>query len=203
MLYIWFSDLYQKKFLVQQPIYSHRKSIKAPLLHQSLGPRVFLSLSLSFPLALSLSLSYCQLWTTRFQSIKVLQHPPPALYQTSILYIYNSIHPLQIGSSVPFFFIPCCCCSVTKSRPTLHNPTDCSMPGFPVPHLLPEFTQVHELVMPSNQLILCHSLVLLPSTFPSIKVFSSELAACIRRPKYWSFSFSINTSNEYSGLISS
>ena len=57
-----------------------------------------------------------------------------------------------------------------------------------------------ELVMPSNHLILCHPL-LLPSIFPSIKVFSKELAFHITWPKYWSFSFSISLSNEYSGLI--
>ena len=59
-----------------------------------------------------------------------------------------------------------------------------------------------ELVMPSNNLILCRPLLLLPSIFPSIKVFSNESALCIRWPKYWSFSFSISPSNEYSGLIS-
>ena len=57
-------------------------------------------------------------------------------------------------------------------------------------------------VTPSNHLILCHPLLLLPSIFPSIRVFSNESALCIRWPKYWSFSFSINLSNEYSGLIS-
>ena len=56
--------------------------------------------------------------------------------------------------------------------------------------------------MPSNQLILCCPLLLLPSTFPSIKDFSNESVLCIRWPKYWSFSFSISLSNEYSGLIS-
>ena len=59
-----------------------------------------------------------------------------------------------------------------------------------------------ELVMPSNYLILCHSLLLLPSTFPTIRVFSNELPLRIRWPKYWSFSFSLSPSNEYSGLIS-
>ena len=59
-----------------------------------------------------------------------------------------------------------------------------------------------ELVMPSNHLILCHSLLLLLSLFPSIRVFSHESALCIRCPKYRSFSFSISASNEYSGLIS-
>ena len=56
--------------------------------------------------------------------------------------------------------------------------------------------------MPSNHLILCHPLFLLPSIFPSIRVFSNESALCIRWPKYWSFSFSISPSNEHSGLIS-
>ena len=59
-----------------------------------------------------------------------------------------------------------------------------------------------ELVMPSNRLILSHPLLLLPSIFPSIRVFSKESALRIRWPKYWSFSFSISPSNEYSGLIS-
>ena len=59
-----------------------------------------------------------------------------------------------------------------------------------------------ESVMPSNHLILCHPLLLLPSVFPSIRVFYNESVLCIRWPKYWSFSFSISPSNEYSGLIS-
>ena len=83
---------------------------------------------------------------------------------------------------------------------------DCSMPGFPVHHQLLELTQTHvhqtESVMPSNHLILCRLPLLLPSIFPSIRVFSTELVLCIRWPKYWSFSFSICPSNEYSGLIS-
>ena len=60
----------------------------------------------------------------------------------------------------------------------------------------------NELVMPSNNLILCHSLLFPPSIFPSIRVFSNESVLCIRWPKYWSFSFNISPSNEYSGLIS-
>ena len=66
---------------------------------------------------------------------------------------------------------------------------------------LPKLTSI-ESVMPSSHLILCHPLLLLPSIFPSSRVFSSELALCIRWPKYWSFSFSISPFNEYSGLIS-
>ena len=79
-----------------------------------------------------------------------------------------------------------------------------SMPALPVYHRLPEFTQSHsiESVMPCNHLILCCPLLLLPSIFPSIRVFSSESALCIRWPKYWSFSFNISPSSEDSGLIS-
>ena len=93
-------------------------------------------------------------------------------------------------------------CLVTQSCLTLFDPMDCSMPGFPVLHHLPELTQthVHESVMPSNHLILCRPLLLLPSIFPSIRVFSSESALPIRWPK--DLSFSISSSNEYSGLIS-
>ena len=80
---------------------------------------------------------------------------------------------------------------------------NCSTPGLPVHHQLLKFTQTMsiESVMPSNHLILCRPL-LLPSIFPSTRVFSNELALRIRWPKYWSFSFSISPSNEYSGLIS-
>ena len=66
---------------------------------------------------------------------------------------------------------------------------------------LPKLMSI-EMVMPSNHLILCRPLLLLPSIFPSIRVFSSESALPFRWPKYWSFSFSISPSNEYSGLIS-
>ena len=98
----------------------------------------------------------------------------------------------------------CCCYSVTKLRLNLWDPMNCSMPGFPVLHYLPEFAQLMSIgsVMPSNHLILCCPLLLLPSIFPSIRFFSNELALCITWPKYWSFSFSISPSNEYSGLIS-
>ena len=94
--------------------------------------------------------------------------------------------------------------SVAQSCLTLWDPMDCSMPGLPVHHQLPEFTQtdVIESVMPSNYLILCHPLILLPSIFPSIRVFSNESVLHIRWPKYWSFSFSISPSNEHPGLIS-
>ena len=81
---------------------------------------------------------------------------------------------------------------------------DCSTPGLPAHYQLPQSTQTHaiESVMPSNHLILCHPLLLLPSIFPSIRIFSSESVLPIRWPKYWSFSFNISPCNEYSGLIS-
>ena len=76
-------------------------------------------------------------------------------------------------------------------------------PSFPVLHYFLEFAQihVHESVMPANHLILCCLLLLLPSIFPSLRVFSNESALCIRWPKCWSFSFSISPYSEYSGLI--
>ena len=80
---------------------------------------------------------------------------------------------------------------------------DCSMPGLPVHHQLPEFTQVSiESVMPSIPLIFCHGFLLPPSIFPSIRVFSNESVLHIGWPKYWSFSSNFSPSNEYSGLIS-
>ena len=87
---------------------------------------------------------------------------------------------------------------------TLCDTMDCSTPGLPVHHQLPEFTQthVHRVDDAIQDLILCRLLLLLPSIFPSIKVFSSESALRIRWPNYWSFSLSISPSNDYSRLIS-
>ena len=98
----------------------------------------------------------------------------------------------------------CCCCSVAELCLTLCNPMDCSTPGFPFPHHLLKFAQVpvhciseatqpYHLLMPST---------LSPSIFPSIRDLSNESAIHIRWPKYWSFSFSISPSSEYSRLIS-
>ena len=88
--------------------------------------------------------------------------------------------------------------SVTQLCLTLCDPMDCSMPGFTVHHQLMSIA----LMIPSNHLILCHPLLLLPSIYPSFRIFSSELVLHIRCPKYWSFSFNISPSNEHSGLIS-
>ena len=92
------------------------------------------------------------------------------------------------------------CYLVANLCPTLWDPVNGSTPGFPVLHCLPEFaqTQVHWV----GDDILCHPLLLLPSVFPSNRVSSNESTLPIRWPKYWSFSFSISPSNEYSGLIS-
>ena len=81
---------------------------------------------------------------------------------------------------------------------------NCSTPGLPVHHQLPEFTQthVHRVSDASSHLILCHPLLLLPPIPPSIRVFSNESTLSIKWPKYWSFSFSIIASNEHPGLIS-
>ena len=94
--------------------------------------------------------------------------------------------------------------SIAQSCPTLCDPMNCSMPGLPVHHQLPEFTRLTsiESVMPSSHLILCCPLLRLPPVPPSIRVFSKESTLHMRWPKYWSFSFSISPSNEHPGLIS-
>ena len=93
--------------------------------------------------------------------------------------------------------------SVTQSCLTLSDPLDCSTPGFPITNYwsLRKLIPI-ESVMPFNHLILYHPLLLLPSIFPSIRVFSNESVLRIRWPKYWNSSFSISPSKEYSGLIS-
>ena len=97
-----------------------------------------------------------------------------------------------------------CCCLVAESCLSFVTPWTAARQGsvsFTIPWSLLRFISI-ELVMLSNHLILCCPLFLLPSVFPSIRVFFSESAFGIRWPKYWSFSFSISPSNEYSGLIS-
>ena len=92
----------------------------------------------------------------------------------------------------------------TQSCPTLCDPMNCSKPGLPVmtsTRSLLKFMSI-ESVLPSNNLVLCHPLLILPSIFPSISIFSNESVLCIRWPKYWSFSFNISPTNEYTGLIS-
>ena len=94
--------------------------------------------------------------------------------------------------------------SILESSLTLCDPMDCSTPGLPVHHQLPEFTQTHvhwvgDAIQPSHPL---SSPLLLPPIPPSIRVFSNESTLCTKWPKYWSFSFSVSPSNEHPGLIS-
>ena len=100
--------------------------------------------------------------------------------------------------------IKICCCSVAKSCPTfatLWTAAGQASLCFTISQSLLKLMSI-ESVITSNHLILCRPLLLLPSIFPSTRVFSSESVLCIMWPKYWSFSFSISPSNEYSGVIS-
>ena len=120
--------------------------------------------------------------------------------------LHISVHPSSCCSSSPpaevnlFWMNYLSVSSVTQSCPTLCDSMDCSTPGFRVLHCLPEPAQTH--VHWANDVIISCPLLLLPSIFPSIEVFSNESVVHIRWPKYWSFSFSISPSNEYSGLTS-
>ena len=123
-----------------------------------------------------------------FPSIRVFSNES-ALHSSWSKYWSFSISSVQFSCSV---------------RSNSLQPKDCSTPGLPVHHQLLEFTQthVHWVSDASNHLILCHPLLLLPSIFPSIRVFSKESVLRIRWPKYWSCIFSISLSNEHPGLIS-
>ena len=106
-----------------------------------------------------------------------------------------------------FVAMPLCqfrSCSVAQSCPTLCDTMDCRTPGFPVLITSQSLLKLMsiELVMPSNHLVPCGPLLLLPSIFLSIRVFFNESVLRIRWPEYWSFSFNISPSNEHSGLIS-
>ena len=95
--------------------------------------------------------------------------------------------------------------SVAQSCPTLCNPTDCQTPGLASLYITNSQSLLKPMfiksVMPLNHLILCRPLLLPPSIFPSIRVFSNESVLCIGWPKYWNFSFSISPSSKYSGMI--
>ena len=114
-------------------------------------------------------------------------------WQSTSLYVRRLSPPSGIVTLLGYLD----CCSVSQLYPTLFDPMDCSTPSFPVLHHLRELPNSSpklmsiESAMPSNHLVLCCPL-LLPSVFPSIRVFSSELALCIRWLKYWSFNFSIS-----------
>ena len=94
--------------------------------------------------------------------------------------------------------------SVAQSCPTLRDSMDCSTKGFLIHHHSKNLLKLMsiESVIPSNHLILCHPLLRPPSIYPRVRIFSNESVLRIRWPKYWSSSFSVSPSNEYSGLIS-
>ena len=120
---------------------------------------------------------------------RILNIIPCTIYICVYIYIHT-----QKDLGIYQFFFPL----VSDSL----RPMDCSMLGFPLHYQLLELAQTHvHLVMPSNRLILCHPL-LLPSIFPSTRVFFNESVLHIRWPKYWNFTFSISSSNEYSRWIS-
>ena len=110
------------------------------------------------------------------------------------LWVVNMIYALET-------VFCCCCCSVAKSYPALCDLMDCSTPGSSVPLISQSLLKLMsiESVMPSSRLILYRPLLLLPSIFSSISIFSNELTLCIRWPKYWSFSFSNSRSNNIQG----
>ena len=120
-------------------------------------------------------------------------------YYLSIICVCLSLH-LSMYLSIHIYLLS----SVHFSHSVMSDSLNRGMPGPPVHHQLKAFiqTHIHQVVMPSNHLIVCRPLLLLPSIFPSIRVFSSESVLHIWWLKYWSFSLSISPSNEYSGLIS-
>ena len=129
------------------------------------------------------------------------------MFDNYIVFPYRYVLQIKvISGNCTLSELPAQFSSVTQSCPTVSDLMDCSSLGLPVHHQLSELAQTHvqliELVMPSNHLILCHPLLLLPSVFASIRVFSKESALHIRWSKCWSFSSSISPSNKYLGLIS-
>ena len=123
-------------------------------------------------------------------------------------YLPIPINDMLPGSKVHSILFPmssCISCSIAQSCPTLWS-NGLQHAGFPVfPHLAVSSNSCplsHPAIQPSSHLILCCSLLLLPTIFPNITVVSNELTLCIRWLKYWSFSISTSPFNEYSGLIS-
>ena len=118
--------------------------------------------------------------------------------------MYYSVSVTVPSVYILHLLISSCCCSVLGRVWLFVTPWTAACQAslsFTISQSLLKLMSI-ESVIPSNHLILCHPLFLLPSIFSSIRVFSSESALLIRGPKYWSFSFSISPSNEYSGLIS-
>ena len=141
-----------------------------------------------------------------FQCIK--KHWPLPIWQFKINFAHlwerwGRVETKWVGPCHSAFPVSpdCSCCSAAKLCPTLCTLMDRSMPGVPVLHYLLVFAQTH-VYWVGDPIQLSHPLLLLPSIFPSIRVFPSESALHIKWPKSWSFSFTISPSNEYLGLIS-
>ena len=156
------------------------------------GRQIFLTVKLTKLHSLSV-LNYTVIWNT------VGSHHCQILYLWICLIAKIYLGPQNQSSSHLHDHSQTCqsVSSVAQSCPTLCDPMDCSTPGLPVRHWLPEVTQTHahgfsDAFQPSHPLL---SLLLLPSIFPSIRVFSNESTLCIRWPKYWSFSFNISPSD--------
>ena len=117
----------------------------------------------------------------------------------NLLLMYKELLNNFLKISIVLFMVFIQFSSVAQLCPTLCNPMNCSTPGLPVHHQLSGSTQIHVhwFVMPSIHLILCRPLLLLPSIFPTIRVFSNESVLSTRGSKYWSFSFNISPSNEH------
>ena len=153
-----------------------------------------------------------RLWTFPWPLNVVGSHSPAGVVTADLIFPFNKGSPsrgVQPCCPRDTFLICllnqlacCCCCGSAVSDSVTPRTAVCQASlSFPISWSLLKLMSI-ELVMSSNHLILCHPLLLLPPVFPSIKVFSSELALYIRWPKYWSSSFIISPSNEYLGLIS-
>ena len=122
----------------------------------------------------------------------------------SFLYVFHGLSLFQNRALVAIYLNISSFSSIAQSCPTLCDAMNRSTPGLPVITISQSSLRLTsiESLMPSSHLILGRPLLLLPSVFPRIRVFSNESVLCIRWPKYWTFSFNISPSNEYSGLIS-
>ena len=138
-------------------------------------------------------------WTARRSNHSILKEISSEYSLERLMLKLQYFGHLMRTASVQFG----CVSSLAQLCPTLCDPMDYSTPGLPGEANYWSSLKLISIksVMPSNHLVLCHLLLLLPSIFPSIRVFSNESVLHIRWPKYWSFSFSISLSNEYSGLI--
>ena len=135
---------------------------------------------------------------------RLVDYIPWGLKESDKWYILFIGYFKHFMTGVAYTSKDCHCCLVAKSCLTFCYPMDCISQASLSSTISPSLLKLMsiESVIPSNHLILCHPLLLLPSIFPNISVFSSELAFHINWLKYWSFSFSISPSSEYSGLIS-